>query len=447
MKYAIVIPTGGADRPCEALDGLTPLGAATKPSMDRISATGRQGTARTVPRDDLTGSGTGLCSLLGVGEAPSDGQLRASAAGIALKPDDLALRLDLVCVSAPEDEDRGRSVLLAHRAAGLTTSEARVLLNDLVAHWKQALPEEGTLLERLSVHVGSRGAHLLVDHGGRIATALDASPLRTDEPEALLGRAWQDAPPRGAAGDLVAQLMEASHGCFADHEINRARVESGMLPVSMAWISGVPLVGPANLKRFEDAHGVKAAMVSRSPHALGLAGLLGIDRISLPEAETLSERIASLGEYARSALDRYDLVIVETEATAEAGLDGDVHAKIEAMELIDRELLTPLLARLEEEGDNEQNPDEPGYRCMVACDRVISSEERLPLDDPVPFAMCGSWVRSVVQGPFTEAEAHEADLHIERASDLMEYFLFSGLKRPRSTRRPRRASSSTPSES
>lgn len=415
--------------------------------MDRISATGRQGTARTVPRDELTGSGTGLCSLLGVGEAPSDGQLRASAAGIALKPDDLALRLDLVCVSDPEDEDRGRSVLLAHRAAGLTTSEARVLLNDLVAHWKQALPEEGTLLERLSVHVGSRGAHLLVDHGGRIATALDASPLRTDEPEALLGRAWQDAPPRGAAGDLVAQLMEASHGCFADHEINRARVESGMLPVSMAWISGVPLVGPANLKRFEDAHGVKAAMVSRSPHALGLAGLLGIDRISLPEAETLGERIASLGEYARSALDRYDLVIVETEAAAEAGLDGDVHAKIEAMELIDRELLTPLLARLEEEGDNEQNPDEPGYRCMVACDRVISSEERLPLDDPVPFAMCGSWVRSVVQGPFTEAEAHEADLHIERASDLMEYFLFSGLKRPRSTRRPRRASSSTPSES
>jgi 2,3-bisphosphoglycerate-independent phosphoglycerate mutase len=447
VKYAIVIPTGGADRPCETLDGLTPLGAATKPAMDRISTTGRQGTARSIPPDELSGSGAGLCTLLGVTDAPSDGQLRAQAAGISLAPDDLALRLDLVCTSNPDDEPGGRSVLLAHRAPELSTAEARVLLTDLTAHWKQELPEHATLLERISVHVGSRGAHLLVDHGGRIATALDDAPLQIAEPESLLTRTWQDATPQGAAGELVAMLMEASHNCFANHEINRTRIDAGLLPVSMAWLSGVPLVGPARLKRFEDAHTIRAAMVSRSAHALGLAGLLGIDRISLPEAETLAERIATLGEYARAALDRYDLVIVETSAPAEASLDGDTHAKIQTLELIDRAVLTPLLARLEEEGDNEANPDEPGYRCMIACDRAISTEQRLPLNDPVPFAMCGSWVRSVVQGPYTEAEAKQADLHIERASDLMEYFLFSGLKRPRSTRRPRRASSPSSNES
>jgi len=216
----------------------------------------------------------------------------------------------------------------------------------------------------------------------------------------------------------------------------------------MAWISGVPLVGQAIPKRFESVHGVKAAMVSRSARALGLAGLLGIDRISLPEpdvgADSLGERLGSLGEYARAALDRYDLVIIETGAAAEAALAGDAHGKVEALELIDRAVLMPLLARLEEEGDNERDADEPGYRCLVVCDRAISSDERMPVDEPVPFAMCGSWVRAVVQEPFTERDASHADLHVERASDLMEYFLFSGLKRPRSTRRPRRVTPASP---
>ncbi|XHC25811.1 hypothetical protein ABWH91_00090 [Phycisphaerales bacterium ac7] len=223
--------------------------------------------------------------------------------------------------------------------------------------------------------------------------------------------------------------MEASHACFEGHEINRTREESGLLPVSMAWISGTPLTGDAILPRFEDTFGIRAAMVSRSPHALGLADALAIDRISLPEADTPAERIASLGEYARSSLDRYDLVIAETAAPMEASLAGNAHAKAEALELIDRTVLTPLQARLEEEGDNETNPDEPGFRCMVSCDRTVSSDDRTPLGDPVPFAMCGSWVRSVVQGPYSEAEARECDLHIDDASALMEYFLFSGLKR------------------
>lgn len=446
MKYAIVILTGGADTPVQSLDALTPLVSATTPAMDRVSTTGRQGTARTVLDPMFAGTGAGLCTLLGIAEAPSDGQLRARASGIGLAPDDLALRLDLVC-TAPASDENDRPEMLAHQPEQLGTAEARVLLADLVAHWKRALPERAQLLERLSVHVGSRGAHLLVDHGGPIAKALDESPLRCVEPETILGKSWQDYAPEGAAGEIVAELMEASHACFADHDINRTREESGLLPVSMAWISGVPLTGDASLPRFGDTFGIRAAMVSRSPHALGLADALAIDRISLPAADTPGERIASLGEYARSALDRYDLVIAETAAPMEASLAGDAHAKAEALELIDRTVLTPLLARLEEEGDNETNPDEPGFRCMVACDRTVSSDERTPLGDPVPFAMCGSWVRSVVQGPYSEAEARECDLHIDDASALMEYFLFSGLKRPRSTRRPRRTPSSTSTDS
>lgn len=41
--------------------------------------------------------------------------------------------------------------------------------------------------------------------------------------------------------------------------------------------------------------------------------------------------------------------------------------------------------------------------------------------------MAGHKVRSVLQRPFTEASAHESDLHITHGHELMEYFLRSGL--------------------
>jgi 2,3-bisphosphoglycerate-independent phosphoglycerate mutase len=453
VKYAIVILSGAADRPCRDLDGLTPLAAANKPAIDTVARTGRQGTVRTVGEASLAGSAAGLCTLLGVairpdGEGfsgPSDGQLRAMASGIDLQPDDLALRLDLVCTSeADSEDDDQRAVLTAHLPPQLSTAEARTLLTDLQAFWKEHLPERAELLSRLSVHVGSRGAHLLVDHGGAIAKALGEGPLRCAEPETILGQPWQDAAPRGAAGELVAELMEASHACFRDHEINRTRIEGGLMPVSMAWISGLPVLGACTLPRFLDTFGLRAAMVSRSPAAIGLGAALALDCIALPETQDLSERITSLGEYARSAIDRYDLVIIETSAVAEASLAGDAHGAMEAIDLIDRHILTPLLARLEDEGDNEHTPDEPGSRCLIACDRTISTDERSPRPDAVPFAMAGSWVRAVVHGPMSEREAQHCDLHIESGHDLMEYFLFSGLKRPRSTRRRSQTSRSAP---
>lgn len=402
--------------------------------MDRISMGGRQGLVRTVRDRSLIGSNAALATLLGLTDSPTDGQIRALAGGIDLEAEDLALRLDLVCTSDHLDED-GTPVILAAQPEQLTTAEARVLLSDLVEHWRAVLAGREQMLSRLSVHVGSRGAHLLVDHGGAIAKALGEGPLRCVEPELLLNRPWQDAAPEGAAGELVAELMEASHACLREHEINRVRLDAGLLPVSMAWVSGLPEAGPAVCRRFEDMFGLRAAMVSRSPAALGLAHAMSIDRIALPEADTLTERLGTLGEYARGAVDRYDLVIIETSAVQDALLVGDPHGAIGALDLIDREVVLPLLARLEEEGDNESEPDRSGWRAMVVCDRMIDPDDRCPVDGMVPLAMCGSWVRSVVHGPFDEEEAAACDLRVERGADLMEYFLFSGLKRPRSTRR------------
>src|SRR3954467_13255463 len=101
MKYAIVIPDGCADEPQDALGGRTPLQAAHLPNMDRIARAGVVGRSDNVPRPLTPASDVATLSLFGydplvvyTGRAP----LETAAMGIALGPNDWAIRCNLVHV-------------------------------------------------------------------------------------------------------------------------------------------------------------------------------------------------------------------------------------------------------------------------------------------------------------------------------------------------------------
>lgn len=101
MKYAIVIPDGCADEPVDALGGLTPLQAAKIPNMDRVARMGLVGLSNNVPPSLTPASDVATLSLFGydplevyTGRAP----LETAAMGIALGPNDWAIRCNLVYV-------------------------------------------------------------------------------------------------------------------------------------------------------------------------------------------------------------------------------------------------------------------------------------------------------------------------------------------------------------
>ncbi|MEX2388508.1 MAG: hypothetical protein WD534_11565, partial [Phycisphaeraceae bacterium] len=66
------------------------------------------------------------------------------------------------------------------------------------------------------------------------------------------------------------------------------------------------------------------------------------------------------------------------------------------------------------------------WRLLLLPDHYTRVDTRKHDPTPVPFLMAGKRVRSLVQRPFTEAHANEADLHIPHGHELMEYFLLSG---------------------
>src|SRR6185437_9131571 len=94
---------------------------------------------------------------------------------------------------------------------------------------------------------------------------------------------------------------------------------------------------------FQKVYGQRGAMITAVDLLRGLAALIGWQRIEVPGATGYTDTdYAAKGRYAIEALRTTDLVCVHVEATDEASHEGDVAAKIKALEEIDRHIVGPL---------------------------------------------------------------------------------------------------------
>src|SRR3954465_632365 len=125
-KFVIVIPDGAADEPHPSLGGKTALQAASLPAMDRVAREGLGGRSRNVPDRFLPASDVATLSLFGydpeqyyTGRAP----LEAAAMGLALGPDDWAVRCTLMTIR----EGRMTDFTAGH----ITSGEGRQLIEAL----------------------------------------------------------------------------------------------------------------------------------------------------------------------------------------------------------------------------------------------------------------------------------------------------------------------------
>ncbi len=94
---------------------------------------------------------------------------------------------------------------------------------------------------------------------------------------------------------------------------------------------------------------------------------------------------------------------------------ADTPGKLHAIEQIDRHIVGPLLVHFRG-GDDD-------WRIMVLPDHPTPVRLRDHTSEPVPFAIAGKGIPSVVARPFCEAAAAGSDFHIAHGCELMEYFL------------------------
>src|SRR4051794_15095315 len=398
MKYAIVIPDGAADEPQGSLGGRTPLQAADTPEMDRVARDGTLGLSRNVPDRFLPASDVATLSLFGydpvryyTGRAP----LEAAAMGIALGPDDWAIRCNLVNI------DDG---LMADFTAGHITSEEG---HALIAALQQSL---GRLNVEFRPGVSYRNLMIYRGKPGEVPFADDTV---TTPPHDVPDQPAARHLPRGTGAALLNELMQEGARVVATHPINQARIAAGKRPANAIWLWGQ---GRApSLPKFADLHGLRGAIISAVDLVRGVGILAGWDRIDVPGATGyLDTDYAAKGRAGIEALKDHDIVCVHVEPPDEASHEGRVGAKVEALERIDREIVGPLRRALEAYGD---------YRILVSPDHATLLRTRAHDRDWVCWAMAGAGLGG--SGfPYDEASARQAGgLALEQGFELMSLFL------------------------
>jgi 2,3-bisphosphoglycerate-independent phosphoglycerate mutase len=147
----------------------------------------------------------------------------------------------------------------------------------------------------------------------------------------------------------------------------------------------------------------------------GLAELVGWENITVPGATGyLDTDYAAKGRAAIAALQKFDLVCVHIEAPDEAAHQGDVSAKIAAIEAIDEKIVGPLLAALQSQSE---------WRMLVTPDHPTPCRTKTHSHGDVPFVVAGSGIAPDKSQAYGETAALASELAFPRGFELMSWFL------------------------
>jgi 2,3-bisphosphoglycerate-independent phosphoglycerate mutase len=392
MKYAIIIPDGAADHSLEVLGGRTPLEAAKTPNFDWIAANGKTGTVKNVPRNLPAGSDVAILSLIGydprefyTGRAP----LEAAAQNIKTDPSEWIFRCNFVTLVDGVMED--------YSAGHISSEEASALIADL----NRVLGGP-----HVKFYPGVSYRHLMTYNG--------EVELETTPPHDIQGKKISSFMPSGKGADTITTMIDRSQDILREHEVNNVRRDLGENPATSIWLWGEGKM--PQLPSYQSLHGLRGAAITAVDLVRGISKLIGWDVIEVEGATGyIDTNYAGKGQAAIEALKEYDIVCTHVEAPDEAGHNGNVSAKIEAIENIDRHIVGPVLDALRA-GDEE-------WRILVLPDHPTPCPVRTHTRDEVPFALAGAGVLKVLATTFSEKAAAESDLHIPRGHELMEYFL------------------------
>lgn len=391
-KYAIIVPDGAADEPLEEFGNKTVLEAARIPNMDKISSEGKQGLVQTIPEGMEAGSDVAQMSLLGYdpvryysGRAP----IEAVARNIRLSPEDWIFRCNLVTIADAKMAD--------HSAGHISTEESKKLIENI---------NEQLANENIRFYPGVSYRHLLVIKG------IDFD-VQTYPPHDYIGTDIEKILPRGKNAEILTDLMAHSQQLFANHDINKVRMDLGENQVSSIWLWGQGK--KAKLESFEKRFGLKGVTITAVDLVRGLSKLIGFDLIEVAGATGFVDtNYEGKGSAAIEALDNYDIVFVHIEAPDEAGHSGSAEIKKKAVEQIDKYIVGPVYEAL-------QCYDR--WRILVAPDHPTPIRTCAHSPEAVPFAMAGTAVSTILHTTFGEPNAAKSGFRIDKGFELMEYFL------------------------
>lgn len=401
MKHIIILADGSADWHCQSLSGKTLYQFANTPNIDMLAQLGRCGMLKTVPDGFHPGSEVANSTILGYDQHKvyqGRGVLEAASIGYEMKPDDMAMRCNLVCLDG--------DVIKNHSAGHISTEEAAQLIDCLNEHLST---------DRIHFYTGVQYRHVLVINGG------DAR-LSTTPPHDVPLKPWRpllvkpENPGALDTAELLNELIIKSQRLLEQHPVNlRRRAEGKDMANSIwPWSPGYrPQMTPLTVTYPQIRQG---SVITAVDLIRGIGRYAGLKVIDVEGATGLYDtNYEGKAKAAVDALKTDDFVYLHIEAPDEAGHEGDIQLKLRTIEDIDRRVVGPVMDALADFG-------EPVAIALLP-DHPTPCEHRTHTSDPVPFVIYKPGTAPDSVQKFDEDSCKEGSYGLMDGIDFLPEFL------------------------
>jgi 2,3-bisphosphoglycerate-independent phosphoglycerate mutase len=389
MKYCIVIIDGASGLPLPERGGKTCLELAQTPNLGAMAREGILGLVRTVPRGMEPSSACACMSVLGYDPKvyyQGRAAIEARSMNIPIGVGDVVFRCNLVAIRDGRMWD--------YSSGHISTEEAKQLITAL---------NESLGNDQIHFYPGVSYRHICKLRGREDALLATCTP-----PHDIPNKPIRDFLPRGQGSEILRDLMKRSEAVLKDHPVNVKRRSRGDVPATSIWLfwgSGkVP-----DMPEFRQVYGLGAAMTSGVDLLRGLAGMVGMGVLDIPGVtDGLDNDYTAQTIGALQALEKHDLVVIHIEAPDEAAHAGSIDDKIEAIQMVDKEVVSRL-----------RDWREDSLRLLILPDHPTPIKTQTHSPDPVPFLLWGAGFTPNGAKRFTEAEAKSTGLFIENGYNIM----------------------------
>jgi len=389
MKYCVLIIDGASGLPLPERGDKTCLELAHTPNLDAIAKEGTLGLVRTIPPGMEPSSACACISVLGYDPKlyyRGRAAIEARSMGITIDEGEAIFRCNLVAIRDGRMWD--------YSSGHISTNEAQQLIGAL---------NESLGSGKVHFYSGVSYRHLCKLRGGGDTILATCTP-----PHDIHDKPIDEFLPKGPGSELLRDLMERSRAVLWEHPVNVERRSRGDIPATMLWLfwgSGkVP-----DMPAFKQIYRLNAAITSAVDVVRGLARMMGMGVLDIPGVKDgLDNNFTAQAVGTLTALKEYDLVVIHIEATDEAAHAGSIDDKVEAIQRVDREVVSQLCS---------WQPD--NLRMLIMPDHPTPIKTQTHSGEPVPFMLWGPGFATNGAKRFTEAEAKSTGVFIDEGYNIM----------------------------
>jgi 2,3-bisphosphoglycerate-independent phosphoglycerate mutase len=399
MKYIVVLGDGMSDYRISELGNKTPLEKAYKPNMDYLSENGELGLVKTVPEKFSPGSDVANLSVMGydvdkyyTGRSP----LEAISMGIELKENEVTMRCNLVTLKGENEYEN--MIMHDYSSDEISTEESTILINELKKHFDDDI---------FTLYSGISYRHCLVSN------ETYSNPELTP-PHDISGKPVTNYLPDGDNTAPLLSMMKKSYEILRNHEINKKRIKNGLNPANSMWLWGMG-TKPV-LPDFYKKYGLKGSVISAVDLIKGI-GIAANMKIIEVEGATgnIHTNFKGKGKAAIETLrNDSDFVFIHVEAPDECGHRKEIENKVKAIELIDKEIVGPIINEFKDED----------FKIMVLPDHATPLSLMTHTKDPVPYIIYDNKADNKKSNlKYTEENAIKTGLYLDKGHTIMDRFL------------------------